>query len=433
MSSHLAVAMNLRKRTVYLFILVGVLATLFVAQTAIMAYATSASESTNQSEKPTPGNTLISTQSYGNYGSILEVTPEGKTVWKFTPPNSRVFDAEVLDNGNILAAVATKRAAANCPTKDLQINEKMCVQNRIVEIDYRSKNIAWNYTWYDEYIENHEVHDADRLKNGNTAVVDMGNDRAFVVNQSGNITWEWKADKHLGNNSTFRKQYGGPPNPGGEKDWTHINDIDRLDNGDYQLSIRNFDTVIDVDPTSHNITNVVGEPGNHTRLYEQHNPDRIESAGTMLIADSQNDRIVEMDAQTDSIIWRYGGGGLLSWPRDADRLLNGNTLITDTQNDRVIELNQQGEIVWKYTDADFAYSADRIGIGEDPQGISSARDFQTRISNNVVAGTILTLRSYAQFVIPRWMNIYQAANLLLLAITGLGLVIELSRDKWSSQ
>ena len=425
--------MNSRKRVVFLTILTCVLAALFVAQVAIASFGTSANASVNQSEKPTPGNTLISIQSYGNYGSILEVTPEGETVWEYTPPNSRVFDAEVLDNGNILAAVATKRVAANCPNRELQISEQSCVQNRVVEIDYRSKNIVWNYTWYDEYIENHEVHDADRLKNGNTAIVDMGNDRAFVVNRDGNITWEWKADKHLSNNSRFRKQYGGPPNPGGEKDWTHINDIDRLDDGDYQLSIRNFDSIIDVDPQTHNITNVVGEPGNHTSLYEQHNPDRIESAGTTVIADSQNNRIVEMGAQNGSIIWRYGGGGLLSWPRDADRLPSGNTLITDTQNDRVIEINQQGEVVWEYTGADFAYNADRIGVGEDPNRISSARNFQTKTSNNTVTGTILTVRSYSQFVIPRWMNIYQATNLLVLIITGMGLILELSRYKWSSK
>lgn len=431
MDSYSDTCMNSSKRVVFLSVLTCVLAALFVAQMAIVSYGTSANVSATQSEKPTPGNTLISIQSYGNYGSILEVTPEGETVWEFTPPNSRVFDAEVLDNGNILAAIATKRTAANCPDRELQINEKTCVQNRVVEIDYRSKNIVWNYTWYDEYIHNHEVHDADRLKNGNTAVVDMGNDRAFVVNQSGNITWEWKADKHLGNDSTFRKQYGGPRNPRGEKDWTHINDIDRLDNGDYQLSIRNFDSVIDVNPQTHNITNVVGKPGNHTRLYEQHNPDRIESAGTTVIADSQNNRIVEIDTQNESIIWRYGGEGLLSWPRDADRLPSGNTLITDTQNDRIIEINQQGDIVWEYTGADFAYSADRIGGGEDPTGIPSARGFQTRISNNTVTGTILTVRSYSQFVIPRWMNTLQAANLLLLIVTGIGLIIELSRGKWS--
>ena len=36
-------------------------------------------------------------------------------------------------------------------------------------------------------MENHEVHDADRLPGGGTAIADVGNDRAFVVNQSGKI------------------------------------------------------------------------------------------------------------------------------------------------------------------------------------------------------------------------------------------------------
>ena len=51
-------------------------------------------------EGPYPGNTLISVQTYkSNDGRLIEVTPDGKTVWEFNPSTkSRVFDGEKLKN-----------------------------------------------------------------------------------------------------------------------------------------------------------------------------------------------------------------------------------------------------------------------------------------------------------------------------------------------
>jgi hypothetical protein len=377
---------------------------------------------------PTPGNTLISIQSYGEYGRAIEVTPGGEVVWAFDPPDSRVFDAEVLDNGNVLVSVATKRPPEECPATELRVNENECVENRVLELDYSSKEVVLKYTWYDERMENHEVHDADRLPGGGTAIADMGNDRAFIVNESGAIVWEWQAENHLSRGTPFYEEYGGEPDPGGEADWTHLNDIDRLPDGDLQLSIRNFDVVIEVDRESKEITDVIGQPGNHSYLYEQHDPNRVAGGETILVADSENDRIVEIDTETGRVIWEFGGDGLLTWPRDADRLPNGNTLIADTQNDRVLEVNPGGEIVWRYRGADFLYSADRIGVSEDAGAYPSGRGYEDRMVTDPVGGALRTLRSYAQFVVPPWMGSSEALTTLLLVLTGIGLVVESGRE-----
>jgi outer membrane protein assembly factor BamB len=302
------------------------------------------------------------------------------------------------------------------------------VENRVLELDYSSKEVVWKYTWYDERMENHEVHDADRLPGGGTAIADMGNDRAFVVNQSGAIVWEWQAENRLSRGTPFYEEYGGEPDPGGEADWTHLNDIDRLPDGDFQLSIRNFDVVIEVDRESKEITDVIGQPGNHSYLYEQHDPNRVAGGETILVADSENDRIVEIDTETGRVIWEFGGDGLLTWPRDADRLPNGNTLIADTQNDRVLEVNPGGEIVWRYRGADFLYSADRIGVSEDAGAYPSARGYEDRVVTDPVSGALRTLRSYAQFVVPPWMGSAEALTTLLLVLTGIGLVVESGRE-----
>jgi outer membrane protein assembly factor BamB len=371
-----------------------------------------------------PGHTLISVQSYGLDGRLVEVDENGEVVWEFAPPNSRVFDAEQLENGNVLVAVATKHESEACPPEHLLVATDQCVQNRILELDYPSKEVVWQYEWYDEYITHHEVHDVDRLDDGTTAVVDMGNDRAFVVNESGEITWEWQAERYLGTGTAFHDQYGGRPDPGGERDWTHTNDIDELDNGNFQISVRNFDAIVEVDPETKEIVGVVGEPGNHSLLSKQHNPHRLRG-GTVLVADSENDRVVEIDPGTDEIVWQYGGRGLLHWPRDADRLPNGNTLIVDTFNDRVVEVNERGEVVWEYEGVRMPYAADRLSVPEEDHETVPGTELRSRYRDtDAVRSTFEQAEAYASFVFPAWVRLPELLALAGMVLGALWLLVE---------
>ena len=359
-----------------------------------------------------PGNTLISVQSYGLNGRLVEVDPAGEVVWEFDPPNARVFDAERLDNGNVLVAVTTKLDPAACPNDQLAVEPSHCIESRVLELDYETKDVVWNYTCHDEYITHHEVHDVDRLDNGDTAIVDMGNDRAFVVDESGAITWEWHAENHLAEGTEFHEEYGGHPDPGGEADWTHVNDIDKLENGNFQLSIRNFDVVIEVDPDTDEIVDVVGRPGDHETLHEQHNPHRLRG-GNLLVADSENDRVVELDPETGETVWQYGGRSLLHWPRDADRLPNGNTLIVDTFNDRVIEIDDRGRVVWAYEGVRMPYAADRLSVPEEDHETVPGPELQGRYRDaGTVRGALAQIEAYAAFVFPVWVGL---PELLLLS------------------
>jgi len=62
------------------------------------------------------------------------------------------------------------------------------------------------------------------------------------------------------------------------------------------------------------------------------------------------------------VVWEYcpQGASSLNWPRDADRLANGNTLITDSKNGRVIEVTPEGDVVWEFRDLRMPYEADRL-------------------------------------------------------------------------
>lgn len=377
---------------------------------------------------PYPGHTLITLQAevwFGeNNGSAFIVSPEGETVWAWQPPNSRVFDGEMLRNGNLLFSVGEVVPTEDCP--DEYDSRQNCILNRVVEVDYETKEVVWQYEWYDAFPTHHEVHDADRLPNGETVVADMGNHRVFTVDQSGDVTWEWKAEDHISEGTTFWEEYVPEDQQeefrrkGPESDWTHLNDVDYLGNDTFLLSVRNFDTVLRVERPSGDITGVYGSPGRHEVMNEQHNPAYLTTGerDTLLVADSENDRIVEVDAETNERVWLYdgtGSGTRLTWPRDADRLPNGNTLITDSRGDRVIEVNPAGEVVWEWkrkAPKPIIYESDRVFLPEDERylpeepGGTTGVDYRSRQSGPV-GGTIASVNSWLSFWLPSWLGVVE--------------------------
>jgi outer membrane protein assembly factor BamB len=95
----------------------------------------------------------------------------------------------------------------------------------------------------------------------------------------------------------------------------------------------------------------------------------INHAGNILVTDQYNNRVIEVDPATKSIVWSFGSGnGMLCNPgphsiigsNDAERLADGLTVIVGTGipdgvpnttacvDNRVIVVNQEGEIVWQY-------------------------------------------------------------------------------------
>jgi outer membrane protein assembly factor BamB len=428
------------RRRVRVAALVALLAAaLLVGQAVTAAPPSTTPPGEGEAAQPYPGNTLISVQAYGWFdkfnGSAFIVNPEGEKVWEYKPPDAAVFDAEELENGNILVSFGQNVPAAECPAEyrgEGRFGDH-CVKNRVVEVDRESGEVVWEYSWYDAFIHWHEVHDADRLPNGETAIIDMGNDRAFTVNEDKEVTWQWNATEHIANGTDFWEEYVPADEEdefrsnGPEDDWTHMNDIDRLDNGHFTLSIRNFDVVLEVDPETNEIVNVVGAPGDHSVMDQQHNPDQLERHGTMLIADSENDRIVEVDVETDEIVWTYDGpsaGDRLRWPRDADRLPNGNTLVTDSRKFRVLEVSPNGTVVWQYTMPErrgIAYEADRLGVPEEPENVPSGRELEGK-SYGPVGDAVATAESWMAFFLPHWFGVPELLTTLLgvgaLAVVG---------------
>jgi hypothetical protein len=210
-----------------------------------------------------------------------------------------------------------------------------------------------------------------------------------------------------------------------------MNDVEYLhDRGLVMASPRNMDSVIFVRPGEGVVEELtLGSDGDHRTLYEAHNPDFLPSergGPSVVVADSENDRIVEYarrgGAWERSWLWRDEH---VQWPRDADRLPNGNTLVTDTHADRVVEVAPNGSVVWQLRFPG-PYEAERLGTGAESAGgpAAAAANLQSRrVETGVVGAVALAAEDLLPsllvngmlFTLPRWMTPVDAVGMVYAA------------------
>ncbi|MHA1135053.1 MAG: aryl-sulfate sulfotransferase [Candidatus Thorarchaeota archaeon] len=211
-------------------------------------------------------------------------------------------------------------------------------------------------------------HESEFMPNGNIMITDTHMHRLIEVDvsQPDQIVWEWDAsDSDDINWTAFGIQEGWSQEAikyvsnqePQEGDWTHMNDVEFI-NGTERgrtydsllVSMRNFDMIFEVNYTeSKEILWYYGEPKNHTILFEQHNPD-IRDNGNIIICDSGNHRIIEIDYETKEIQWDFYldfPNGELRWARDCDDLGNGIYMITDSNNGRVLLVDRDTKTIIK--------------------------------------------------------------------------------------
>jgi len=291
------------------------------------------------------------------------------------------FDVTPLSDGRVLTAFIEKGA------RDCGQHSPPCPRTGFRIYDVENDTLDREWTFPVARTHNSEVHDVEPLPNGEILVVDMVEERVFAVDTTGDVTWEWHA-------SAF---YEAPADPGGQ-DWLHMNDVDRIGEGQYLVSVRNANQLLVVE-RGEGVVEVINEDdggpddtclddgtrlvpgedgdvrcGNPDVMHDQHNPQWL-GEGRVLVADSENDRVTELRKRNGS--WRpvvnyTGAGGTpFNWPRDADLLDDGNVLITDTFNNRVVEIDRNGTLVWsaRTGQGSIPYEADRLPDGEYPPGV----------------------------------------------------------------
>ncbi|PSP32400.1 ArsR family transcriptional regulator [Halobacteriales archaeon QH_10_67_22] len=318
-------------------------------------------------DEPADGTTVIAVQGFKLAGQnnskkparLVGVGPEGDLEWVHEAGDGIAwfYDVDPLEDGTLLVA-GSHPSGAVVFKYDPATNERVWTER-----------LGTNDTHDADIINEHELLVADmRAYNESTGENDAG---LFVYNRtSEEVVYRWHA------RSVYNRSQGGPY----EGDWSHINDVDKVDDGEYMLSVRNMDEVVLVNRSTDSVDWRLGADENLSVLYEQHNPQYIEredGTPTVVVADSENDRVVEYEmvdrgdgdgSTTWNRTWTLGANGSLNWPRDADRLPNGNTLVTDSLNHRVLEVTPEGQVVWEYYAPWGTYEAERVEVGDEPGG-----------------------------------------------------------------
>ncbi|WP_135306164.1 arylsulfotransferase family protein [Haloarcula amylovorans] len=269
-------------------------------------------------------------------------------------------------------------------------------------------------------------HDVDRINDTHVVVADIYLDGVFVVNtETDDIEWRWNAS------DTFPIERSGGPYP---DDWSHINDVEVLEDGRIMVSVRNLDRVVFLTPQQHAVdeTWTLGAEDDYNVLNEQHNPDFInESNGgpAVVVADSENNRVLEYQRTADggweqTWVWR---DAQMQWARDADRLPNGHTLISDSNGNRVFEVDENGDVVWEINIA-FPYEAERLETGDESTNGPSAQSAEIASRSGTLGDQFwiaikgLIPGKYLNglmYITPVWMGVPEVFAIALVIVTGL--------------
>jgi outer membrane protein assembly factor BamB len=286
-----------------------------------------------------------------NWNRVVEAGLDGRVVWECPGPEVHIdhhmkgfcgamlTDVELLPNDHVLVLVGGAG---------------------VYELD-RDGKVVWSYKG------DGISHDADRLPNGNTLMACAGAEKltafpyedpqAIEVNRNGEIVWSWHAkDEYL--DSRYCDIRSKDAN-----DWTHLNSVQRLDNGQTLLSIRNWNLLAAVDQEGQTAWSTGGGnlremprgfPGDQPDC--PHTPVMLEN-GHIIISEPIVGRVIEWNPDTEQIVWSYPEktwrrGGPYFFIRAAHRLPNGNTFIIDSKG-RFIEVTSDGERVWQARIRDF--------------------------------------------------------------------------------
>jgi hypothetical protein len=291
---------------------------------------------------------------------LLVVNQDGNVVYR-NSTYDKYWDVDPVPNTSYTVLYAASLHLSSCET------DAHCYRNVVVEHNLSTDKTTVLYSRVQTGYAGLRAHDVDRYDNGDLLVADIASDRVYRVDPDTGMTkWSWdaQADFEISTGGSF------------PDDWTHLNDVEIVHNDWVMVSLRNQDQVAFLSPTGGLVENwTLGSENEYSTLYEQHNPDYIpqENGGpAVVVADSENHRVIEYQRSNNS--WKQSwvwSDSRMVWPRDADRLPNGNTLITDSNGNRVFEISPEGDIVWSY-DVAFPYEAERLGTGDESTGGSSA-------------------------------------------------------------
>jgi hypothetical protein len=362
---------------------------------------------------PASNVTVITTQGAarrGNTAELLAIDETGEVIY-YNGTHGVYFDVDPHPSGEMNVMYVASEPTGNDST-----------MNHIEVVNLSTGAVERLYSGETPNVDHSRWHDVDRLNETHYVVTGIEHDRVFIVDvDADEIVWEWYANE----------SFAGPSETGGPADdWTHVNDVEALDDGRLMVSLRNHDQVVFLHRNGTvNESWTLGADGDHSTMYEQHQPDFIptENGGpAVVLSDSENNRLVEYQRVEGE--WRetwVWSDAAMDWPRDADRLPNGHTLVVDSLGDRVVEVDTDGEVVWNVS-VGVPYDAERFGTGDESAGGPSAREagLASQTDGSALPGPLAKARHGVMWVVPGWMDVghvlavvvYVAALLALLGV-----------------
>src|SRR6056297_1496433 len=241
------------------------------------------------------------------------------------PNFSVIEDADKTDRGTYML----------CDTTFRSMSDRSGVgpyRNRVIEVN-KEGEVIWETTGFAG------LHEIEYLPNGHLLIADTQNNRVVEINYPDKTEgWDWNPNKI--NWTEVNPKWGADHYYNNEKsfDWSHLNDVDFKSYPTWDaclISMRNFDLIVEVNFTAEmenpyqaeNIVWYYGDHEDYSLMNHQHNPDYLPN-GNIIVVDSQNQRVIEINKTTKEQVWEYDK--IRGWCRDADPLPNGNILIAES-------------------------------------------------------------------------------------------------------
>jgi hypothetical protein len=391
-----------------------------------------ATRPTRGSAPPADGVTVVTAQGrdvLGDTGRMVAFGPNGDVIAQHDRYDT-YFDVDPVEGEPMTVEYVAVEYThpRNCPD-DVRDDHK-CAHQYLLRTDLETNETT--VFWETYYPKLHKMHDFDRVNDTHVVVADIYRDDVRMVNvETGALTWNWTA-----NESFVYGEEGGT----GPTGFTHVNDVEVVRDGWIMASLRNLDRTVFIDPGNGVVENwTIGCEDCYGTLYEHHNSDYMpgdaNTPPTVIVADSENDRIVEFRRVDGGWkeSWTYTNGRM-HWPRDADRLADGHTLVTDSNANRVFELDEDDEIVWE-TAIGNPYEAERMGTGDEsanrphePSRVVASGGIDGRILLAIRSIVPSKLLSAALFVGPYWAGVWETLAFTVGALALLGAVV--LETKW---
>lgn len=294
------------------------------------------------------GGTLVADA--GN-NRIVEIDPQGRAAWTYGEmgcSGNGLFKPNhvaVLTNGRLLIADAGN--------------------HRVIEVD-PAKGVTWQYGNTANRLgggqgsaanQLNEPSSCSRLANGNTLIVDAGNQRIVEIDLLGAIVWTYKPNLVTGGQGVkdpvlARRLDTGHTLVAGRQGVCEV-DAELRVQWEYHLLPPGGPSKAPAVRAAADAATAAAAPQPAARVAAESDVP-INLPNRFLQADRTDHRVWEVDRQKQ-IAWQYTGLGVagsdrsqLDRPHHAKRLRNGNTLITDTGHHRVVEVSPQGAIAWEF-------------------------------------------------------------------------------------